>query len=79
MKRFIGPAAELAERGHDTTALVAAVAAALRFDVADDPESQELQEKLRATAGSRNNLVTELTGIAPEHPLFTSLAEAFSS
>ena len=78
-ERFIGPAAELAEHGHDTTALVAAVAAALRFDVADDPESQELQEKLRATAGSRNDLVTELTGIAPEHPLFTSLAEAFSS
>ena len=81
-ERFIGPAAELAERGHDTPALVNTVAAALHFDVPEDPESRELQEKLAAARGSREAtdvLVTELTGIAPEHPLFASLSEAFAS
>ena len=81
-ERFIGSAAELAERGHDTPALVNTVAAALHFDVPEDPESRELQEKLAAARGSREAtdvLVTELTGIAPEHPLFASLSEAFAS
>ena len=81
-ERFIGPAAELAERGHDTPALVNTVAAALHFDVPEDPESRELQEKLAAARGSREAtdvLVTELTGISPEHPLFASLSEAFAS
>ena len=81
-ERFIGPAAELAERGHDASALVNTVAAALRFDVPEDPESRELQEKLAAARGSREAtdvLVTELTGISPEHPLFASLSEAFAS
>ena len=81
-ERSIGPAAELAERGHDASALVNTVAAALRFDVPEDPESRELQEKLAAARGSREAtdvLVTELTGISPEHPLFASLSEAFAS
>ena len=58
------------------------VAAALRFDVPEDPESRELQEKLASARGSREAtdvLVTELTGIAPKHPLFASLSEAFAS
>ena len=81
-ERFIDPAAELTERGHDTPALVNTVAAALRFDVLEDPESRELQEKLASARGSREAtdvLVTELTGISPEHPLFASLSEAFAS
>ena len=81
-ERFIGPAAELAKRGHDASALVNTVAAALRFDVPEDPESRELQEKLASARGSREAtdvLVTELTGISPEHPLFASLSEAFAS
>ena len=81
-ERFIGPAAELAKRGHDASALVNTVAAALRFDVPEDPESRELQEKLASARGSREAtdvLVTELTGISPEHPLFASLSAAFAS
>jgi len=81
-ERFIGPAAELAERGHDAPALANTGAAALRFDVPEDPESRELQEKLASARGSREAtdvLVTELTGISPEHPLFASLSEAFAS
>ena len=45
-ERFIGPAAELAERGHDAWDLLNAVGAALRFDVAEDAESVELQALL---------------------------------
>lgn len=81
-ERFIGPAAELAERGHSAQALVNAIAAALRFDVPEDPESVELQHKLKTAAGSREAsdvLVTELTGITPDHPLFPTLSEAFAS
>ncbi|MFW9197006.1 mannitol-1-phosphate 5-dehydrogenase [Corynebacterium striatum] len=81
-ERFIGPAAELAERGYEATALVGAVAAALQFNVAEDAESVELQEKLTGVRGDRaasDALVTELTGIAPEHPLFAALAQAFAT
>ncbi|MFS0010542.1 mannitol-1-phosphate 5-dehydrogenase [Corynebacterium striatum] len=81
-ERFIGPAAELAERGYEATALVGAVAAALQFNVAEDAESVELQEKLTGVRGDRaasDALVTELTGIAPEHPLFAALALAFAT
>ena len=80
-ERFIGPAADLAELGHTPTALVNAVAAALRFDVPEDPESVELQQKRAAATGSREAtdiLAAELTGITPDHPLFSAVAQAFA-
>lgn len=80
-ERFIGPAAELAERGFEATSLVEAVRAALDFDVPEDAESVELQKRLQDAAGDRaatDSLATELTGIAPEHPLFPELSEAFA-
>ena len=80
-ERFIGPAAELAERGYEATALVGAVSAALDFDVAEDAESVELQKRLKEAGDNReatDALVTELTGIAPEHPLFAALSQAFA-
>lgn len=81
-ERFVGPAAELAERGKDASALVSAVEAALGFDVAEDTEAQELQTKLAAARGDRGAtelLVTELTGVAADHPLFPMLLEAFTA
>ena len=42
-ERFIGPAAELASMGLPVGGLLAAVGAALRFDVPADPESVELR------------------------------------
>lgn len=81
-ERFVGPAAELAERGMDASALVAAVGAALGFDVADDAEAQQLQAKLaaaRADSTATESLITELTGVAADHPLFPQLAEAFAA
>lgn len=81
-ERFIGPAAELAEGGFDTTALVSAVQAALRFNPESDAEAQKLAAALEAARGNEEataQLVTELTGIEPEHPLFPALLEAFKA
>ncbi|HXH34926.1 MAG TPA: mannitol-1-phosphate 5-dehydrogenase [Plantibacter sp.] len=66
-ERFIGPAAELAERGLPHDALVAAIGAALEFDVSDDEQSVQLQAKLHEL--SAETFVEEVTGLAPEHPL----------
>lgn len=75
--RFIGPAAELAERGTVPTALLAAIGAALRFDVAEDAQSQELGELLRARSAA--DVVTTVTGLTAEHPLFVPLVTVFET
>lgn len=67
-ERFIGPAAEAAERGLPTDALVATVGAALAFAAPEDPEAVELQRLLRETDATA--LTAEITGLEPEHPLF---------
>ena len=67
-ERFVSPAAELAERGLETAALVKAMGAALHFDVPDDPQSVELLELLRST--SAHGFVLQVTGLEPGHPLF---------
>ena len=46
-ERFVSPAASAAERGLPTTALVAAMGAALEFDVPEDEQSVEMQRRLR--------------------------------
>ena len=73
--RFIGPAAELAERGTVPTALLDAIGAALRFDVAADAQSQELGELLRGSPAAE--VVTSVTALTPGHPLFASLVAVF--
>ncbi len=72
-ERFIGPAAELAELGRPTEALLATIGALLEFDVAEDPESVELQAILAAVRRGEKSAaeVTEaITGLTAEHPLF---------
>jgi mannitol-1-phosphate 5-dehydrogenase len=68
-ERFVGPAAELAERGLPTDALLEAMGAALRFDAADDDEAQRLQATL-ASGASDSEVAEELTGLEPAHPLY---------
>ncbi|WP_460774767.1 mannitol-1-phosphate 5-dehydrogenase [Microbacterium sp. GXF7504] len=68
-ERFVGPAAEAAERGLPVDALVATIAAALEFDTPDDPESVELQRKLRDL--DADAFTAEVTGLEPQHPLFS--------
>ncbi|WP_375399362.1 mannitol-1-phosphate 5-dehydrogenase [uncultured Amnibacterium sp.] len=73
--RLIGPAAQLAERGLPRDALLRAVAAALRFDVPDDPESAELQRILRNSSPAQ--ALRRVTGIPVDHPLHDQLLAVF--
>ena len=73
-ERFIGPAAELAERGLEVWNLLNAVGAALRFDVEEDAESVELQALL-ASGAPAAALAETITGLEPSHPLFPHVVE----
>jgi len=73
-ERFIGPAAELAERGLDSWNLLNAVGAALRFDVATDAESVELQAMLGGGTAVAA-LAATITGLEQGHPLFPGVVE----
>ncbi|WP_029149350.1 mannitol-1-phosphate 5-dehydrogenase [Microbacterium indicum] len=76
-ERFVGPAAEAAERGLPTTALVAAMGAALAFDNPEDPQSVELHEKLAALTASE--FAAEVTGLEKGHPLFSDIVEVVAA
>ena len=67
-ERFVGPAAEAAERGLPVDALVAAMGAALEFDDAEDPQSVDLQRLIREQDAA--TFTATVTGLEPEHPLF---------
>ena len=67
-ERFIQPAAEAAERGLEYSGLVQAIGACLRFDLADDQQAVELQQKLAEL--DADVFTAEVTGLEPQHPLF---------
>jgi mannitol-1-phosphate 5-dehydrogenase len=69
--RFISPAAQLAERGLDRSALIEAIGAGLRFDPPDDPEAVELQQLLRSA--SADEVTRKVTGLSPDHPLYADV------
>ncbi|MCU1569617.1 MAG: mtlD [Naasia sp.] len=73
-ERFVGPAAELVERGLPADALIRAIGAALRFDVPDDPESVRLQEMLRGER-SDGQVAAELTGLEEGSALLPAVAQ----
>ena len=73
-ERLIEPAAALAETGVTPKALLAVVTAAMKFDVADDPESVELQ--LRRHTSTAEDIARDVCGIDETHPLFEGLVEA---
>ncbi|MGO1836747.1 mannitol-1-phosphate 5-dehydrogenase [Agrococcus casei] len=75
--RFVRPAAELAERGAETDALVAAYGAALAFDASDDEQAAELQQLLRDLSPAE--FVTQVSGIEQGHPLFDTLTAAVAT
>lgn len=72
-ERFVGPAAEAVERGLPVDALVAAMAAALEFQDADDTQAVELQRLLGELDAP--GFTAAVTGLAPEHPLYPRLVE----
>ncbi|MEH0108480.1 mannitol-1-phosphate 5-dehydrogenase [Tersicoccus sp. MR15.9] len=71
-ERFVGPAAEAAERGLSTAALEAAMAAALRFDVPEDAEAAQLQQLL--SSATTEDVVAQVTGLTPEDVLYERVA-----
>ncbi|GGC81721.1 mannitol-1-phosphate 5-dehydrogenase [Tersicoccus solisilvae] len=71
-ERFVGPAAEAAERGLSTAALEAAMAAALRFDVPEDAEAVQLQQLL--SSATAEDVVAQVTGLTPEDALYERVA-----
>jgi mannitol-1-phosphate 5-dehydrogenase len=73
-ERFIGPAAQLAERGYDVTALIRGVEMALRFqNVEGDDESKELAQ-IMSEMGPEE-ATTKLTGLESSHPLYSKILE----
>ncbi|MBT2554090.1 mannitol-1-phosphate 5-dehydrogenase [Arthrobacter sp. ISL-5] len=70
-ERFIGPAAELAERGIVPEALLGAIAAALRFNDPADAEAVELGQIL--SASSPAEATERITGLTADHPLFAAV------
>ncbi|MGL4256566.1 MAG: mannitol-1-phosphate 5-dehydrogenase [Microbacterium sp.] len=73
-ERFVGPAAEAAERGLGVDALVEAMRAALAFDDGEDPQSVDLQRMLREQDAA--TFTATVTGLEPEHPLFPRIVAA---
>ncbi|GAA4687051.1 mannitol-1-phosphate 5-dehydrogenase [Frondihabitans cladoniiphilus] len=74
-ERFVSPAAAIASGGTTPVALLDAMGAALRFDVADDEQSVELQALLADSARSDVDLATTITGLEESHPLVAPFAE----
>ncbi|GAA3653550.1 mannitol-1-phosphate 5-dehydrogenase [Microbacterium marinilacus] len=73
-ERFVGPAAEAAERGLPVDGLLAAIGAALAFR---DPEDEQAVELHRLLAELDAPSFTEqVTGLEPSHPLFASIVGA---
>ncbi|TAP27854.1 mannitol-1-phosphate 5-dehydrogenase [Arthrobacter sp. S41] len=71
-ERFIGPAADLAERGMPVAALSEAIVAALQFNAPDDAEAVTLHEILASQ--SPDEATSSITGLEPEHPLFAQVS-----
>jgi len=67
-ERFVGPAAEAAERGLAVAGLVAAMGAALEFDDPEDPQSVDMQRLLREQDAA--TFTASVTGLESDHPLF---------
>ena len=76
-ERFIGPAAELAERGIVPEALLGAIAAALRFNDPADAEATELAQILASSSPA--DATERITGLAPDHPLFAPCPPSWRS
>ncbi|AZS44638.1 mannitol-1-phosphate 5-dehydrogenase [Microbacterium oleivorans] len=72
-ERFIGPAAAAAERGLAVDGLATAIASALRFEDAADPQAVELQERIRTEDAAA--FTASVTGLEASHPLFARVQE----
>lgn len=76
-ERFIGPAAEAAERELSVDALLLAISAALAFDDPEDEQSVQLQAMLKEADASQ--FTETVTGLEPRHPLFDRVRDAVAA
>jgi mannitol-1-phosphate 5-dehydrogenase len=72
-ERFVGPAAQLAERGLSSDALVRTMGVTLQFDVPEDPQSVEMKELL--SGSSAEEFVSQVMGLEETHPLYTAAVD----
>ncbi|MBG6182251.1 mannitol-1-phosphate 5-dehydrogenase [Arthrobacter sp. CAN_A214] len=72
-ERFVGPAAELAERGVVPSGLLSAMLAALAFRDPADPEVEALAGILRSE--TPEEATTSVSGLEPGHPLYRHVLE----
>lgn len=70
-ERFVGPAAELAERGVEAPNLLAAMSGAMLFDIDTDPEAVAVGKVL--AENTPEDAVKQLTGLDEQHPLFAAI------
>lgn len=73
-ERFVSPGAAIAESGTEPTALLDAMGAALKFGVADDEQSVEMQAMLADTSLDDETVATTITGLDAGHPLVAPFA-----
>jgi mannitol-1-phosphate 5-dehydrogenase len=73
--RLVRPSLQAFERGIEPQNLAMAMAAALRFDVEEDPEAVELQESIRSHGVS--DTAAKYTGIAAGHPIHALIIEQY--
>ena len=74
-ERFVGPAAEIAEAGGSATALLGAMAAALRFDAPGDEEAVRLQAMLH----DGTDIVADVMGLTPDDDLYPGAVATVAS
>lgn len=73
-ERFIGPAAELLERGESVDALLGAIEKAFRFqNVEGDEESAQLAKILKEH--DAKGVTSQVTGLEADHPLFEKVVK----
>ena len=66
--RLVSPATQLIERGLVPYALAKVIAAALKFDYAEDKEAVEVQDFIKANG--IDAAITHFTGATPDSKLF---------
>ncbi|WP_026550664.1 mannitol-1-phosphate 5-dehydrogenase [Arthrobacter sp. Br18] len=76
-ERFVGPAAELIERGIVPTGLLSAMRAALTFRDPADPEADALPGVLRSA--NAEEATASISGLEPGHPLYQHVLELVQS
>lgn len=75
--RLVSPALQALEQGIEPSALAKVMAAALRFDYPDDPESAELQRSLKEKGPVQT--LSAYTTLPQEHPLLRLVMKQYGA